>query len=1570
MSSSIPATYPFLNGPLINTITGCIVQIQERKILTRKRLHSLIHYSSITTGFFVLLYFLIHIQILFFWFLKLIFRIIFKIVSTIFWLPLRTARFFTPKTIDYDILFPLFWLCSISSFYLSKFFHENICQFYDQHLVRRYKIFNYNQAKRDDIKRYLFILTFILLLILQSVFILIPIAASIRRHNENTKTPAVDRQTMTITSATVKSAATEAVETMNENLYNRFIDAFKDETESHKNKKRQPLIEHTGKKIQKSFKNQINNLKPTNKQNKTNQDNKSSRFQRWIIHYLKAPFQKWESKKHEDINTKIEKKNFEDENEEENIELSSSSSIISDTDENNDEDDETDDQEEHSTITKQIQQRIDTIKHFGHKLKENVKSKISSKEEEEDDDDDDDDDEDEDDSLSSEERLTKAIETAKNIGAKIIKTKFSSSTVDDDEESGYESDDEEEKQSSKLPEKVKKALAASIITVKNVAANIKNKIVSSTDEEDEQSTPITEQIKEHIGKPIEDKLSSLTKHDESENDLKSFIEHKKESIEKEIKSINDTISASVDHLKQTIANRVDSAEDFFSNTFEKSSKFLKESIKQIPKSNEVLSKIKEQIVEPIESKISHAKEVINTKHQHLKETTDDEIKSLKKKKKEIILTEKEKDKLKSLNKIAHEKISRHEKKKQTIPSFNKKKFKLKIKRKLNGYFDDAWNIWHLAKRKLAHIFTSSTKHARHLPRYNTTSLYTAYTDLKCYDYIKQLNRYRLLKRKHLHFLDTYRHHSPFPVYLSILKSNGPRCYRHYPNSSCALVLKSSNRNFKTQLYRFARFWAIIGILVIILAAIYAALTDRKQTYFSLFHHQEDSNRSSKNKQRTTMSNKNDLSKSTTAIEQKTSSSSINQQTVSSNTKTYPLNQQIEKHLRLWLQNEKNDGFRNLSEACRIAINNTFLKKHEQLSVETLQFANAKIRDVSQTNNNNNSETPAEKIVINAVLDIDHLIINIINTFREQHFSVETPKLSGQLYILLVINPNQYSIEANLQQLHLNPVNIIDPNNTLLTSEKQSIIRLLDETINRTTVRCSFRLSDHQDDTNYNTLYNSAVGSYPDSNKIYSSNNQPSSLSIQSVGSRSRESNYTRYQLSEPPPTLLINDTTPYLYTKESEIEKEPKRLLVRIVKAVKLHDVEQPYCILELNHPKQIKQTDTAKNGLNPFWDERFVFECNEQSNQIRLQIIDRKKSNTRTGNNYDLCNLSQNTFQLLSFDDDRKEQTTGLNNTTHVSLLPLGPRKALISQTSNEASLTQMQSTGFTIETPTHPANCSVSLLETKIKSTVNKRHELYQSFYTQRSLVENSSSYNNNNDNNNNNNNKDSLPSTELHYQPCRLKDQINKIEQDYQERYQQSSANDYLSSSYDAGTLPKHYGLPSSLYDDDNGFVSTLPRSADIHSNTSPFLQSLPLTPRDGDLVYGKAHKSKSFMSSLKHLTLPRRKHHNKDKHDNKYFLETVSDPKPIRRSRSISKSFKNLFRSNSKKKANAAKADALGEYENGTHKFIAANPNFLSTSTPTTKKLSFLHRHKSKQKTKEQTNYSANSLASYDCSSSSS
>lgn len=66
-------------------------------------------------------------------------------------------------------------------------------------------------------------------------------------------------------------------------------------------------------------------------------------------------------------------------------------------------------------------------------------------------------------------------------------------------------------------------------------------------------------------------------------------------------------------------------------------------------------------------------------------------------------------------------------------------------------------------------------------------------------------------------------------------------------------------------------------------------------------------------------------------------------------------------------------------------------------------------------------------MINAKLDIDHLLLNIVNTFQEKHFSVETPKLFGQLQVILSMNSSQYSIEVHLQQIQIKPVNIIDPN---------------------------------------------------------------------------------------------------------------------------------------------------------------------------------------------------------------------------------------------------------------------------------------------------------------------------------------------------------------------------------------------------------------------------------------------------------------------------------------------------------------------------------------------------------------
>jgi hypothetical protein len=40
---------------------------------------------------------------------------------------------------------------------------------------------------------------------------------------------------------------------------------------------------------------------------------------------------------------------------------------------------------------------------------------------------------------------------------------------------------------------------------------------------------------------------------------------------------------------------------------------------------------------------------------------------------------------------------------------------------------------------------------------------------------------------------------------------------------------------------------------------------------------------------------------------------------------------------------------------------------------------------------------------------------------------------------------------------------------------------------------------------------------------------------------------------------------------------------------------------------------------FSSFWDEHFLFECNDKSNQIHLQIIDRKKPNKKFNPNNSL---------------------------------------------------------------------------------------------------------------------------------------------------------------------------------------------------------------------------------------------------------------------------------------------------------------------------------------------------------------
>lgn len=116
---------------------------------------------------------------------------------------------------------------------------------------------------------------------------------------------------------------------------------------------------------------------------------------------------------------------------------------------------------------------------------------------------------------------------------------------------------------------------------------------------------------------------------------------------------------------------------------------------------------------------------------------------------------------------------------------------------------------------------------------------------------------------------------------------------------------------------------------------YKKYTTQKQTNSSSSSSgfNKDSDQSSNRKQQTVISNRNDISKSTTTATTTATGQrplSIHQKTLA----TGPLNEQVKQQLYLWLVHEKNDGFRNLSETCRTAINNTFLKQLVSSSLMT------------------------------------------------------------------------------------------------------------------------------------------------------------------------------------------------------------------------------------------------------------------------------------------------------------------------------------------------------------------------------------------------------------------------------------------------------------------------------------------------------------------------------------------------------------------------------------------------------------------------------------------------------------
>ena len=134
-----------MSSSTLDTIAGYLSHIQQRYTFTRERFLLMRRYFFQSVGLFICA---LQFAILVYHTLKYLFAII-------FWIPLKLIELFIPKTTNYNIIMLLLWFCSIISFSIAKYSHKKIG------------------------KRHSFIFVFIALLILQSLFIIRPIARSI-----------------------------------------------------------------------------------------------------------------------------------------------------------------------------------------------------------------------------------------------------------------------------------------------------------------------------------------------------------------------------------------------------------------------------------------------------------------------------------------------------------------------------------------------------------------------------------------------------------------------------------------------------------------------------------------------------------------------------------------------------------------------------------------------------------------------------------------------------------------------------------------------------------------------------------------------------------------------------------------------------------------------------------------------------------------------------------------------------------------------------------------------------------------------------------------------------------------------------------------------------------------------------------------------------------------------------------------------------------------------------------------------------------------------------------------------
>ena len=194
-----PMTSPHATTDLssMNRIPTSISHVRQRQkiVVSQERVDSLRRYFLRSVGLLIVLYGCSSLSIQVYSLIKFLSRFLWQSIPIIFYSPAKIIQLFLPSSSSLsscrsDVLVPFLWLSSVVSFYLAKFYHRSICYFYELHLSKRSPF-----TSTPQIQRCLFLVTWIALILLQTVFILVPITLSVgpRRHHEGTQRSSVQR---------------------------------------------------------------------------------------------------------------------------------------------------------------------------------------------------------------------------------------------------------------------------------------------------------------------------------------------------------------------------------------------------------------------------------------------------------------------------------------------------------------------------------------------------------------------------------------------------------------------------------------------------------------------------------------------------------------------------------------------------------------------------------------------------------------------------------------------------------------------------------------------------------------------------------------------------------------------------------------------------------------------------------------------------------------------------------------------------------------------------------------------------------------------------------------------------------------------------------------------------------------------------------------------------------------------------------------------------------------------------------------------------------------------------------